>query len=569
MNKFKLCNLTPYGAVPSARQLRHLRFFSKKAFFHFGVNTFTDLEWGQGTESTSVFNPTDTDVRQWIKTIKAAGFTLAILTVKHHDGFCLWPSKYNDHNISKSPYKDGKGDLIREFTDACHEMGVNVGLYLSPWDRNSKLWGSDDYSTYFNNQLTEILSNYGRIDEVWWDGAGSFETRYDWGLWAHTVRNLQPEAVIFGSIGATPFVEMRWVGNESGYAPVNHYSTIDASSLFVEIPAELASGKPEGERFIPAEVDVSIRPGWFFHEAQDDFVKTPEKLIKIWLDSVGKGCMMLLNFPPDRRGLVHEKDAANALEAHRIISSTFAVNLAEGGSASADSVRHPLCEPDMMLCDNYDSFYAAADDNITPTITVQLPHSAEFDCLSIGEYIELGQRVRAFKAEALVDGKWQLLGERKVMGYKQILCFDPVTTDTVRISITAAAAAPVIREFGLHKFSKDIFKESRALNQKMSKATDLTKLPTANIIREPNSITVQFGGIYPFNTVKFNGSCVGGRYRIYAFDGAKFYEIYNATRPELEQIVRLEQTIEGSYQLKIEATGGIREENLNLQIYEL
>ena len=567
MNKAKLVGLTPFGATPSARQLRHLRHFSRKAFVHFGVNTFTDMEWGHGTEDTAVFNPTDTDVRQWIKTIKAAGFTLAILTVKHHDGFCLWPSKFNDHNISNSPYKDGKGDLVREFTDACHEMGVAVGIYLSPWDRNSKFWGKDEYSTFYNDQLTELMSNYGRIDEVWWDGAGSNETRYDWGLWAHTIRDLQPEAVIFGSLGATPYVEMHWVGNESGYAGDPHYPLLDNHSLFVENIKELNSGKFMGERFVPAEVDVSIRPGWFYHSQQDDEVKSPEKLFRIYLDSVGKSSMMLLNFPPDRRGLIPDIDIHNAIEAQRLIASTFAVNLAWGAKATADSVRHPLCEADMMLVENYDSFYAASDDNIHPVLTVELPEKQEIDCLSLGEYIELGVRVCGYKVEALVDGEWIELADKKSIGYKRLICFAPVTTDKIRLTIYDAAAAPVLREFGLYKLSRDIFSEERKARGDIKNAKDLCKLPSASITYEGKTATVHFGGIYPFNTIKFKG-CGMHSFTFYAFDGSKYYSILKGTRPMEEQIIHLDTTIDSSYQFRFEGSHPA-DESLELEIYNL
>ena len=242
--------IKPYGALPSQRQMKHFKDFGKKAFFHFGVNTFSNLEWGDGTEAEKLFNPSETDVRQWIKTIKAAGFTLAILTVKHHDGFCLWPSEYTEHTVAKSPYKDGKGDILREFTDACHEYDIAVGIYISPWDRNSKYWGSYEYSKFFNAQLTEVLSNYGKIDEVWWDGAGSTEADYDWARWAHTVRNLQPDCVIFGSLGATEFVESRWIGNESGSSTLSCWATIDNEALRVEDTAKLTTGKFTKEKTV-------------------------------------------------------------------------------------------------------------------------------------------------------------------------------------------------------------------------------------------------------------------------------------------------------------------------------
>ena len=567
MNKVKLAGLSPFGAVPSPRQLRHLRHFSRKAFFHFGVNTFTDLEWGKGNEDTAVFNPTNTDVRQWIKAVKAAGFTMALLTVKHHDGFCLWPSKYNEHNISNSPYKGGKGDLVREFTDACREMGVAVGIYLSPWDRNSKLWGKDEYSLYYNDQLTELMSNYGRIDEVWWDAAGSTETRYDWGLWAHTVRNLQPEAVLYGSFGATPYVEMRWIGNESGYAADPHYSTLFTHTLEIEDTKKLVGGEFGGDRYVPAEVDVSIRPGWFYHPEQDEDVKTPEKLFRIYLDSVGKSSIMMLNFPPDRRGLIPDTDVCNAVEFNRLVSSTFAVNFAEGGKATADSVRHPLCEADMMLVDDYDSFYAADDENVHPTITVTLPRAAEFDCLALGEYVEMGLRVRGYKFEALVKGKWIELLDKKSIGYKSLQCFAPVTTDTVRLTIYDAAAAPVLREFGLYKLSRDIFAEERRVKGDMKNARDLCKLSTATVTYEDKTATVNFGGIYPFNTIKFNGSGLS-RYTLYAFDGSKYYEIYRGIRPIEEQIVHLDTTIDTSYQFRFAGNRPV-DETLAPEIYNL
>ena len=567
MNKAALVGLTPYGAVPTPRQLQHLSQFSKKAFFHFGVNTFTDLEWGNGNEDTSVFNPTDTDVRQWIKVIKAAGFTMAILTVKHHDGFCLWPSKYNDHNISNSPYKNGKGDLVREFTDACHEMDVAVGIYLSPWDRNSKLWGKDEYSLYYNDQLRELMTNYGKINEVWWDAAGSTETRYDWGLWAHTVRNLQPEAALYGSFGATPYVEMRWIGNESGYAADPHYSTLFTHTLEIEDTQKLVSGEFGGDIYVPAEVDVSIRPGWFYHPEQDDAVKTPEKLVRVYLDSVGKSSIMLLNFPPDRRGLIPDADANNAIKAHQIISSSFSVNLAAGGKAVADSVRHPLTEPDMMLVDDYDSFYAASDENQTPVVEITLPEKKLFDCLCIAEYVEMGLRVRGFKVEALVEDKWVELADKKSIGYKRILNFAPTLSDKVRLSFYDTATAPVIREFSLHKMSVDIFEADRKVRGDLKNAKDLCKLSTATVTYEGKTATVNFGGIYPFNTVRFNGGSMS-RYTFYAFDGSKYYEIHQGIRPVQEEIVRLESTVDTSYQFRIESNRPL-DETLGLEIYEL
>lgn len=564
---FKKLNLAPFGAVPSYRQVKHLRDFNKKAFFHFGVNTFTNLEWGEGIERESVFNPTDTDVRQWIKAIKAAGFTLAIITAKHHDGFCLWPSKYTEHSIKNSPYKNGRGDIVREFTDACREFKINCGIYLSPWDRNAPYWGTAEYSKYYNDQLTELLTQYGKIDEVWWDGAGSRETPYDWGMWAYTVRNLQPDAAIFGSQGATPYVELRWVGNESGYAGDPHYPTIDPDALVTETTSMLNSGKFGGSRFIPAEVDVSIRPGWFYHKDQDESVKSVKKLVDLWFDSVGKGAMMLLNFPPDRRGLICEADANNAAEANRIIKDTFAFNLAAGGKAVSDSVRDISCEADFMLNDCYENFYAASDDNITPTIEIALPKKTAFDTFVIGEMIELGIRVKGYRIEAYVDGVWQTLADKKSMGFKWAEHFDCVETDRVRIVIYDAACAPVIREFGLYKLPDGFYDAEKAEKEKMKKAFNLAEGASAKIIEEEDGVLAEFGGIYPFNTVCFNGAGIWS-YKIYAFDGSNYYLIYEGEKPAANEVVHLDKTIDSSYKLKLE-TGKKDNQNINLKIYEL
>ena len=280
MVDIKKYGIEPCGAVPSEIQLNHFR-LSKKAFFHFGVNTFTDNEWGNGTEVEKIFAPTDLDTDQWIRTIKEAGFTLAIITAKHHDGFCLWPSRYTEHSVKNSPYKDGKGDVIREFTDSCRKYGIKAGVYISPWDRNSPLWGKDEYSDYYAKQLTELMTEYGELYEVWWDGAGSTETRYDWSLWESIVRKYQPNAAIFGSLGAAEYVDIRWVGNEKGFAGETHYASIDPKYLLNETPAVLNVGDINGRKFIPSETDVSIRPGWFYHASQDDAVKSVSLLSDI------------------------------------------------------------------------------------------------------------------------------------------------------------------------------------------------------------------------------------------------------------------------------------------------
>ncbi len=297
MNKiYEKYGLKPCGATPNERQMEWYG-RERTIFFHFGMNTFTGREWGDGTESPQQFNPSELSCEQWVKAIKDGGFTTAILTAKHHDGFCLWPTKYTEHSVKNSPYKNGQGDIVREFVDACQKHGIKAGIYLSPWDRHEKTWGKDEYNDFYVGQLTELMSNYGKIWECWWDGAGSTEAVYDWERWAKTVRSLQPDAVIFGSLGATPWVDVRWVGNEKGVAGKPCYSTIDPISLVVETTSELNRGKLGGERFIPAEVDVSIRPGWFYHAEQDDMVRSPQNLVNLWFTSIGSNAGFLLNLP--------------------------------------------------------------------------------------------------------------------------------------------------------------------------------------------------------------------------------------------------------------------------------
>ncbi len=547
---YRELGLTPYGALPSERQILHLKEYNKKAFFHFGVNTFTDKEWGEGEESEQVFDPSETDVRQWIKVIRAAGFRLAILTVKHHDGFCLWPSKYTEHSIKNSPYKNGKGDLVREFTDACREFGIKCGIYISPWDRHSPLWRTEAYSLFYNDQLTELMTEYGPIDEVWWDGAGSRETPYQYGQWAETVRTHQPQAVIFGSLGATPYVECRWVGTEGGYAGDPHYSTISTEAMEQEITSEMNSGRFGGERFIPGEADASIRPGWFYHKAQDDQVKSVRWLVDYWFTSIGRSCMMLLNFPPDRRGLICDTDARNAVEADRIIKQTFAVNLAANGRAAADSVRALACEPDMILNDHYDSFYAAADGDLNPTIEIALDRMTEFDTFAIGEKLELGIRIREYRVEALVDGEWKCLAHKHSAGFLWAERFERVKSDRVRISVLDAAAPPVIRTFGLYKMPDAYYCEQKTRQDQLAAAVDLAHLPNAEILPLENGVEVKFGGIYPFNTICFNATGVF-RYQILAFNGSFYEPIWADKRPEQNTVIHLDRTIADCYQIQI------------------
>ncbi len=556
-----------FGAVPSYRQIKHLKDYSKKAFIHFGINTFTGREWGDGKEDVSLFAPTNVDVRQWVSSIKECGFDFVILTAKHHDGFCLWPSKYTEHSIKNTAYKNGDGDIVREFTDACREFDIDCGIYISPWDRFSPYWGSDEYNTYYNNQLTELLTNYGKINEVWWDGAGSTEAKYDWGMWANTVRTLQPDAVIFGSLGATPYVECRWVGNEGGFAGDPHYPTLEKKDLETERVAGLNTGKFGGDIFVPAEVDVSIRPGWFWHESQDTQVKSVEKLVKLWFNSVGRGAMMLLNFPPNKYGVICDTDIQNAKAADKIIKRTFAENLAAGAVVTANSMLDDRYGAHNILDGNYDTFYVANNECNAPVIEISLPSAVTFDTFAIGEKIEYGVRVKGYRVEASINGEWVVLADKKSMGHLWTENFERITSDKVRIVLYDTACAPIIREFGLYRLPDEYYEAEKKKTEKVKNATNLAHAEGAMTTVDKKSVTVNFGGIYPFNTVSFNGMGVW-QYKLSAFDGAKFYTIYEGSKPSQRETVYLKETVETSYQLRFEVFDDTDLSGLDIGVFE-
>lgn len=548
--------IRPYGPHPNERQLRHIKKFSQKVFFHFGVNTFTELEWGEGGESEKLFDPSELDVGQWIRVAAQAGARLAIITAKHHDGFCLWSSAYTEHCVKNSPYKNGKGDVVREFTEACRRYGLGVGIYISPYDRSVETWGTPAYSEYYAAQLTELMTGYGHIDEVWWDGAGSAETPYDWGAWADIIRKNQPDAVIFGSLGATEYVDIRWVGNECGYAGATNYATIDPKYLIHETPAELNRGSiitpqelesPEClKRYIPAEVDVSIRPGWFYHEAQDGEVKSVNRLARIWFSSVGANAFELLNLPPDRRGLVHPKDAENARLASDIIRTTFATNLAFGAKVTADSTYSAECGADNLLQPYEKCFYAA--DNTSAELLFELPAQVTFDCYSLREVVELGERITEHTLYVEGEGgEWREIAKNTSVGILRAEYFPQVTASRIKLCIKGYAS-PVLERFGLHKLPCDI-SDDVALSDK----TDLLskKNASVSISEDRRALTAEFGGVYPFDTVTLNCECVW-RLKIYAFNGQEYYLIHEAIQPEHSYKWHFDAPIDGSYRVKIE-----------------
>ena len=454
----------PYGPIPSARQLdwHAMEFYG---FVHFTVNTFTDREWGNGDEPERVFNPTAFDPDQIAGTAKDAGMKGLVLTAKHHDGFCLWPSKYTEHSVKNSPWKGGKGDVVKELSEACKRHGLKFGVYLSPWDRNHKDYARPEYVTYYRNQLRELLTGYGPIFTVWFDGAnggdgyygGARETRhidnktyYDWPNTRSIVRTLMPKAVMFSDAGP----DFRWVGNESGIAGDPCWATLDMSKPG-RYPGGISEGLNSGERpgtaWLPAECDVSIRPGWFYHASEDGRVKTPAQLLDIYYKSVGRGACLDLNMPPDRRGRIHENDV-KALQGFRaILDATFATDFARGARVSASGERG---DSTMFAagnaCDgNRDTYWSTDDGATTPELVLDLGKAVTFNVVSLREYLPLGQRVDAFALDRWNDGRWTEFAHGTSVGNLRLIRGEPVTTEKVRLRITKAPVCPAISELGL------------------------------------------------------------------------------------------------------------------------
>jgi alpha-L-fucosidase len=451
--------------VPSAAQLAWHE-METNAFIHFTINTFTDKEWGYGDEKPSLFNPSQLDVGQWITTLKDTGFKTVILTCKHHDGFCLWPSQYTEHSIKNSPYKGGKGDLVKEVSEACRQHGLKFGVYLSPWDRNQAVYGTPEYITYYRDQLKELFHAYGPVFEMWFDGAnggdgyygGANEKRkidgstyYNWPATLQIVREMEPEVIFFSDAGPG----VRWVGNESGIAGETNWNSISTDTLFAGkhgIEKLLETGHENGTQWIPAEVDVSIRPGWFYHEKEDTLVKTPEKLFDIYLTSVGRGSTLLLNVPPDKRGLFHENDVRSLKAWRAMIDREFSTNLAAGAAAEASSFRGGSdAYAAAMVTDGNKETYWSTDDGVTTgTITLDLGAAKTVRYVLLQEYIKLGQRVKQFTVEIEQNGSWKKVAEGTTIGYKRILKLDPVETNKVRITITDSRACPLISNVAVY-----------------------------------------------------------------------------------------------------------------------
>jgi alpha-L-fucosidase len=447
----------PVLPTPSKRQLawQDLEFY---AFVHFNMNTFTNMEWGTGAEDPALFNPTQLDCRQWVRTFKDAGMKGVIITAKHHDGFCLWPSRYTEHSVKKSPWRGGDGDLIRELADACRESGLKLGIYYSPWDRNHVHYGREEYIVYMRRQLKELLTQYGDIFEVWFDGAnggsgyygGANEERwvdkrryYDWETTYQLIRQWQPNAVIFSDAGP----DVRWVGNEDGHSYPTIWSNLMRDSVYGGMPTyhtHWADGQENGTHWVPAETNVSIRPGWYYHDYEDHKVKPVHKLVDIYYESIGMNTPLLLNFPVDTRGLVHENDGRQLKKMMEKIRDDFSHNLALGARVEASQERGKPYDAGKVTDDEAKTYWTTEDSVIEASLTLTFDSLTRLNRFLVQEYIPLGQRVKSFSIEYFADGDWEEITRGTTIGYKRILRFDEVETNRLRFTVTDAKACPVI-----------------------------------------------------------------------------------------------------------------------------
>lgn len=464
----------PYGILPTQHQLdwQKMEYYM---FIHFGPNTFTDVEWGNGKEDPKSFAPTNVDCRQWAATAKDAGMKAIVLTAKHHDGFCLWPSKYSTHTVRESGWKNGNGDLLKDLSEACKEYDLKFGIYLSPWDQNHPSYGTPQYNQIFANTLEEVLTNYGEIFEQWFDGAngdashGGKKQVYDWDLFHSVVYKHQPQAIIFSDIGPG----CRWMGNEKGIAGATNWSRLDIEGFEPGLGAPpqdtLNMGNTYGKAWVPAETDVSIRPGWFYSPSTDDKVKSLDQLVDIYHTSIGRNSNLILNVPPDRSGRIHPNDSVRLIEFRKAIDAIFGTNLIDQNTkikASAVRGNSDKYSAVNLLDNDYDSYWTTDDNVTTASIEVDLESNTTFNRLLLQEYIPLGQRIAEFNVEIQDGGSWKKIADATTIGYKRILRFPSVTTNKIRINIQHSLACPVLNKIGLfsapEKLSDPVIKRSRA-----------------------------------------------------------------------------------------------------------
>ena len=422
--------------VPEEKQVEWQK-METYAFVHFGLNTFNDREWGYGDSDPKTFNPSKLDCEQWVKTFVESGMKGVILTAKHHDGFCLWPTELTEYCIRNTPYKDGKGDIVGELAAACKKYGIKFAVYLSPWDRHQANYGTPEYVDYFHKQLTELMTNYGEVFEVWFDGANGGDgwyggakdsrtidrkTYYNYPRIYEILDKLQPQAIVFSDGGPG----CRWVGNENGFAGATNWSFLRAGEVYPGYPKyrELQYGHADGNQWVPAECDVSIRPGWFYHPEEDNRVKTVDQLTDLYYRSVGHNATLLLNFPVDRDGLIHPIDSANAVNFHKNVQKQLAHNLLAGIQPKVSDERGGKFSAKAATDESWDTYWATNDGVTAADIEFDFPKTEKVNRMMIQEYIPLGQRVKSFVVEYDKDGKWlpvKLNEETTTVGYKRLL----------------------------------------------------------------------------------------------------------------------------------------------------
>lgn len=458
------------AVIPSGRQLRwhELEFY---AFIHFGMNTFTDSEWGTGEESPQLFNPRDLDANQWVSSLKQAGIKAVILTCKHHDGFCLWPSEYTEHSVKNSPWRGGKGDVVREVSEACKRGGLSFGVYLSPWDRHEPTYGQGDgYNRFFLNQLRELLTNYGEIFCVWFDGAcgegkNGKKQNYAWEDYYALIRELQPNAVINVS-----GPDVRWCGNEAGHCRAAEWNVVPATLCDCEKVAERSQQQDDssfskrysstdedlGSRKVieqageliwyPAEVDVSIRPGWFYHKKQDRQVKSLKKLMNIYYSSVGANASLLLNVPPDKRGLIAAADTRRLGQIGRKLAERFKNSVTVSGVTASSSLEG--CEPENILCEK--GFWRSADNTEAETITLKLQGEHKIHTVVLRENLATGQQIESFEVYCERRGKQKAVYAGTVVGSRRICIFKKTWADSVTVKITGTRCFATLKQVSIY-----------------------------------------------------------------------------------------------------------------------
>lgn len=443
----------PHYPLPSKAQLEYMD-MEIISFIHFGPNTYTDKEWGDGTESPTIFNPVNLDAYKWVKSLKDGGAKQVILTAKHHDGFCLWPSKYTEHSVKNSPWKNGQGDVVKEVADACDYYGIKFGVYLSPWDQNSQHYGKGEaYNDFYMNQLEELLNNYGKVCEMWFDGAkgSNVEQSYDMNRWREFILSKNPDMIMFSDAGP----QTRWCGNERGIAGEPMWNKVDLNTM--SLPHHdieyLQHGDKNGSNWVCSECDVSIRPGWFYHNHEDNSVKSVEKLLDIYFKSVGRGSVLLLNVPPNKDGEFHDTDIKRLKDFKEEIDKIFDKNLAEGARITASNER---CSIDNsysatnVLDNNKETFWCTDDGIYTGTIQCELATETTFDVISLKEYIALGQRIESFNVEALINEQWVEVFAAETIGHKRLIRINPITTNKLRINILSSQAEPMLSELSIY-----------------------------------------------------------------------------------------------------------------------